>query len=86
MTIQAAPSCAPAAMSTDSREHRQPSTDRPHTPVAHELRRAYELAKSLAEALEVANLRAAHAEAVRLREVVFEAWAALGDDGEVVPG
>ena len=56
---------------------RHAPTPAPHVPLAHELLRAYQLAKSLAEALEVA-LPAAHHEAVQLRERIFEAWAATG--------
>jgi hypothetical protein len=48
--------------------------------VGHELMRAYQLAKSLAEALEVAHLPEAHREAVRLREWLWMQWASLGSE------
>jgi hypothetical protein len=80
MTIPAAAGHAPQKLSTESRELARPSPDRPHVTVGHELMRAYQLAKSLAEALEVAHLPEAHREAVRLREWLWMQWASLGSE------
>jgi hypothetical protein len=53
--------------------------DAPHVPLEHELRRAYEAAQHLVEALEVASLGAAYFEATQLRQRIFMELQALNE-------
>jgi hypothetical protein len=89
MTLSVATSVAPADDPQPASEQSPKFEAYPHQPVAYELRRAWLTAKTLAEQIELANLRGLHRVVVGIREELFlelmrvEGYAEI--EPEVVP-
>lgn len=71
---------------TKSRRGLRPGPIHPHRSADHELRRCHQLAKQLAEALEVADLRGLQIVAAGIRERVWAQLAQIADVDEGADG